>query len=96
MERGTISEQRNPDGSEHLADMELVRLAMPKRVFTLSQVKFTADRIGWLFKNRSLVGGLVFEEEPEVMRFFLGRLKPVGNWPEALLKQYRKDFGDSL
>ena len=35
MERGTLSEQRNPDGSEKLANMELVRLAMPRRVFTL-------------------------------------------------------------
>ena len=96
MERGTISEQRNPDGSEHLADMELVRLAMPKRVFTLSQVKFTADRIGWLYKNRNLIGGLEFEEEPKVMRFFLGRLKPVGKWTQDLINQYRKDFGDSL
>ena len=34
MERGTVSEDRNPDGSEHFADMELVRLAIPKRVFS--------------------------------------------------------------
>ena len=96
MERGTISEQRNPDGSEHLAAMELLRLALPKRVFTLSQIKYTADRAEWLFKNRNLIGGLEFEDEPAVMRFFLGRLKPVGDWPEALVKQFRKDFGDSL
>ncbi|MDR0313949.1 MAG: tryptophanase [Treponema sp.] len=96
MERGTLSEQRNEDGSERLAEMELVRLAFPKRVFTLSQVKYIADRITWLYKNRSLVGGLEFVEEPKVMRFFLGRLKAVGDWPEQLVKQFRKDFGDSL
>jgi len=96
MERGTISEQRNADGSECYANMELVRLAFPKRVFTLSQVKYTADRIAWLFQNRNLIGGLDFTEEPEVMRFFFGRLKPVGNWPEKLVQQFRKDFGDSL
>ena len=96
MERGTLSEQRNEDGSERLAEMELVRLAIPKRVFTLSQVKYTADRIAWLFMNRRLIGGLEFIEEPSVLRFFFGRLKPVGNWPEVLVKQFRKDFGDSL
>ncbi|MDR0321799.1 MAG: tryptophanase [Treponema sp.] len=96
MERGTLSEQRNDDGSERLADMELVRLAFPKRVFTLSQVKYTADRIAWLYKNRELIGGLEFVEEPKVMRFFLGRLKPVGNWPDKLVQQFRKDFGESL
>ena len=38
MERGTLSEQRDADGKEPLANMELVRLAMPRRVYTLSQV----------------------------------------------------------
>jgi Tryptophanase len=96
MERGTLSEQRNEDGSERLAEIELLRLAIPKRVFTLSQIKYTADRIAWLYKNRHLIGGLEFVEEPEVLRFFFGRLKSIGNWPELLVKQFRKDFGESL
>jgi len=96
MERGTLSEQRNEDGSERVAEMELLRLAIPKRVFTLSQIKYTADRISWLFNNRHLIGGLEFVEEPRVLRFFFGRLKAVGDWPEQLIRQFRKDFGDSL
>jgi tryptophanase len=96
MERGTMSEQRNKDGSERVAEMELVRLAVPKRVITLSQIKYTADRIAWLWDNRNLIGGLEFVEEPSVLRFFFGRLKPTGNWPEQLVKQFRKDFGESL
>jgi len=96
MERGTLSEQRNDDGSERAAGMELLRLAIPKRVFTLSQIKFTADRLTWLFNNRHLIGGLEFVEEPKVLRFFFGRLKPIGNWPEVLVEQFRKDFGESL
>jgi tryptophanase len=96
MERGTLSEQRNPDGSETLAHMELLRLAFPKRVFTLSQVKYVADRLTWLYENRELIGGLTFEEEPRVLRFFFGRLQPIGNWPDTLVKKFRADFGDSL
>ena len=96
MERGTLSEQRNEDGSERLAEMELLRLAIPKRVFTLSQIKYTADRLGWLFENRNLIGGLEFMEEPKVLRFFFGRLKPIGNWPDELVKRFRRDFGESL
>lgn len=96
MERGTLSEQRNPDGSEKLANMELVRLAMPRRVFTLSQVKFAVDRITWLHENRKTIEGLKFVEEPKILRFFFGRLKPVSNWQEKLVKQFKKDFGDSL
>ncbi|MDR3376152.1 MAG: tryptophanase [Ancalomicrobiaceae bacterium] len=96
MERGSLSEQRNPDGSEVYSNMELLRLAMPRRVFTLSQVKYAVDRIDWLYKNRSLVGGLVFVEEPEILRFFYGRLAPVGDWQEKLVAKFRADFGDSL
>jgi tryptophanase len=96
MERGTLSEKRNPDGSQPLAAMELVRLAFPTRVFTLSQIKYTADRLAWLHKNRELIGGLEFVEEPTVLRFFFGTLKPVGNWPEKLAEKYREDFGESL
>ena len=73
MERGTLSEQRNPDGSERLSEIELLRLALPRRVFTLSQVKYAIDRITWLYENRALIGGLKFIEEPPVLRFFFGQ-----------------------
>lgn len=96
MERGTISEQRNPDGSERYAEIELLRLALPRRVFTLSQVKYTIDRIAWMYENRALIGGLKFTEEPEVLRFFMGRLAPVSDWQEKLAAKFRADFGDSL
>jgi len=96
MERGTLSEKRLADGTQKFAEMELVRLAFPKRVYTFSQVKYTADRLAWLYQNRKLIGGLEFVEEPKVLRFFFGRLKPVGNWPERLAKKFREDFGESL
>jgi len=96
MERGTLSEQREPDGTEPIALMELVRFAMPRRVFTLSQVMYAVDRISWLYENRHLVGGLEWVEEPSSLRFFFGRLKPIGDWQEKLVAKFREDFGDSL
>jgi tryptophanase len=96
MERGTLSEQRAPDGTETLASMELVRLALPKRVFTLSQIKFVADRLAWLYAHRELVGGLIFEEEPATLRFFMGRLKPVGDWQKKLVEAFLKDMPSGL
>ena len=96
MERGTLSEERNPDGSEHFASCELVRLALPRRVFTLSQVRFIADRLAWLYENRELIGGLEFTEEPSVMRFFIGRLKAKGDWQEKLVAKFKEDFDESL
>lgn len=96
MERGTMSEQREDDGTEVFSNMELLRLAMPRRVFTLSQVKYAIDRIEWLYKNRKLIGGLKFVEEPKTLRFFFGRLDPTSNWQDELVKAFRKDFPDSL
>ena len=96
MERGTLSEEKNPDGSEHIASCELVRLALPRRVFTLSQIRFIADRLAWLYENRHLIGGLEFVEEPPVMRFFIGRLKAENDWQERLVAKFKEDFGESL
>lgn len=96
MERGTMSEQRDENGIEPLADMELVRLALPRRVFTLSQVEYTIDRIGWLYENRKLIEGLHFVEEPKNLRFFFGRLDTVSDWQPKLVEKFKADFGDSL
>ncbi len=96
MERGTMSEQRDADGTEPLSSMELLRLAVPRRVYTLSQIRYALDRIHWLYENRDLIGGLKFYEEPKVLRFFFGRLEPVSDWQERLVAKFKADFGDSL
>ncbi len=96
MERGTLSEQREPDGTERLASVELLRLALPRRVFTMSQVKYAVDRIAWLHANRRLVGGIRWVEEPSSLRFFFGRLEAIGDWQEKLAAKFREDFGESL
>ncbi|TCO09236.1 tryptophanase [Natronoflexus pectinivorans] len=96
MERGTISSVRLDNGEDLLADMELLRLAFPRRVFTLSQTKFLIDRLNWLYQNRELIGGLEFVEEPKVLRFFMGRLTATSDWPQKLVAKFKKDFGDSL
>ena len=45
---------------------------------------------------RDSVGGLRFIEEPEILRFFYGRLEPVGDWVQSLVAEFRNDLGDSL
>jgi tryptophanase len=86
MERGTMSSVRGQDGKDLLADMELVRLALPRRVFSLSQAKFAIDRIVWLYQHRQLIGGLRFSEEPKLLRFFTGKLAPINGWDETLME----------
>jgi len=96
MERGTISSVRDKNGDDILADVELLRLAFPRRVFTLSQTMFVVDRVKWLYENRELVGGLEWVEEPPLLRFFMGKLKAKGDWPQKLIAKFKADFGDSL
>lgn len=96
MERGTLSEDRDEDGNEVLSNMELLRLAVPRRVYTLSQLKYAIDRVCWLYENRELIGGLRFVEEPSTLRFFFGRLEATSDWPDQLVRKFREDFGDSL
>ena len=96
MERGTISSVRDENGEEILADVELLRLAFPRRVFTLSQSMYVLDRLEWLYDNRKLIGGLEFNYEPPVLRFFMGKLNETSDWPERLMAKFRRDFGNSL
>lgn len=96
MERGTLSSIRDEEGNDVPADAELLRLAVPRRVFTLSQIKYVIDRLVWLYENRKMIGGLRFTYEPRVLRFFMGELEPLDDWPYRLMLKFRKDFGESL
>jgi tyrosine phenol-lyase len=94
MERGTISMDRDADGQEVPSDMELCRLAVPRRVFSMSHMEYVVDRLAWLYEHRHLVGGLHFVEEPPVLRFFIGRLEPIGDWARKLADAFIADFGN--
>jgi len=93
MERGTISNDRDPDGNEVYADLELARLALPRRVYTMSHIEYVVDRLTWLYKHRDLIKGLKFVEEPKVLRFFFGRLAALDNWDAKLARSFESDFG---
>jgi tryptophanase len=95
MERGSVSMDRDAEGRDVPSDLELVRLAVPRRVFTMSHYQYAADRLQWLYHHRRLIGGLEFCEEPPVLRFFAGRLKPKGDWGAALAQAFENDFGQS-
>ena len=94
MERGTVSMDRDQDGKELVSDLELARLAVPRRVYSLSHIEYAADRLKWLYDHRTLVGGLKFVEEPPVLRFFFGRMEAIGDWGQKLMEAYKKDFGN--
>jgi len=93
MERGTISTDRDKDGKEVYADLELTRIALPRRVYTISHIEYIIDRLQWLYNNRELIKGLKFVSEPPVLRFFLGKLDALNNWGRKLGDAFKKDFG---
>jgi tryptophanase len=93
MERGTISMDRDKKGKEVYSDLELARLAVPRRVYTMSQIEYIVDRLNWLHQHKNLVKGLKFVEEPPVLRFFFGRLKALDNWSSKLVDAFKKSFG---
>ena len=95
MERGTISTDRDREGKEVYADLELTRIALPRRVYTVSHIEYIIDRLQWLYKNRELIKGLKFVSEPPVLRFFLGKLDALDNWSRKLCDAFKKDFGES-
>jgi tyrosine phenol-lyase len=95
MERGTVSTDRDAQGNDVLADLELARLAVPRRTYTLSHIEYAVDRIKWLYAHRDLIGGLKFVEEPPVLRFFFGRLAPTSDWGEKLAAAFKADFGEA-
>lgn len=95
MERGTISMDRDAQGNDVPSDLELCRMAVPRRVYTMSHIDYVVDRLSWLHKHRELVGGLEFYEEPPVLRFFTGKLKALNGWSTKLAQAFRADFGDN-
>ena len=78
MERGNVSAGRDPESGENRKPkLELVRLTIPRRVYTQSHLDYAAEGIINLYKNRDRIRGLRFVFEPEQLRFFQARFEPV-------------------
>jgi tryptophanase len=67
------------DGAGQLipAMMELVRLAIPRRVYTQSHIDYVAEMIIQVFKDRSLIKGLAITYESPTLRHFTAKLKEI-------------------
>jgi tyrosine phenol-lyase len=76
MERGNVSKGRNPEtGENYRPPLELVRLTIPRRVYTNDHMKEVADGIVRLYERRDEISGLRFVYEPERLRFFQARFE---------------------
>jgi len=78
MERGAVSAGRHPETGENIIPkLELVRLTLPRRVYTQAHMDVTVEAIVSLFEHPERITGLRFDYEPEHLRFFQSRFKPV-------------------
>jgi tyrosine phenol-lyase len=75
MERGIVSGQH---GDEPYDGLELVRLTIPRRVYTEEHLRYVADVVVRVLRQRELVPGLRMTYEPDALRFFQARFEPLG------------------
>lgn len=67
--------QRDPDSGEmHFPELELVRLAVPRRVYTQTHINYVVETIERVFARRETIRGLRIVEEPPFLRHFSARL----------------------
>ena len=78
MERGAVSCGRDPDTGQNIfPSLELVRLTIPRRVYTQAHMDVTAESVVELYENADRVVGVRFTYEPKMLRFFQSRFEPV-------------------
>lgn len=78
MERGAVSAGRDKQTGKHLFPaLELVRLTIPRRVYTQAHMDVTAESVVSLYEDRQSIVGLRFTHEPKYLRFFQARFEPV-------------------
>jgi len=78
MERGIVSAGRDPQAGEHRHPaLELVRLTIPRRVYTQAHMDVTAEAVDAVYARHSAVRGLRMTYEPTYLRFFKARFEPI-------------------
>jgi tyrosine phenol-lyase len=78
MERGIVSAGRDAaTGENHHPKLELVRLTIPRRVYTQAHMDVVAESVASTYERREEIGGLRFTYEPETLRFFQARFEPI-------------------
>ena len=77
MERGIVSAGRNKDTGDHYyPKLELVRLTIPRRVYTQAHMDVVAESVAAVHDDRAKIRGLTMVYEPKYLRFFQARFEP--------------------
>ena len=81
-EIGSVMFGRQPDGSEKPAQMELVRLAIPRRVYTQSHIDYVIECIEDVNRRKEQLGGYEITQEPPQLRHFTAHFAPLDDLPD--------------
>ena len=76
-EIGTVMFGRQPDGSERPAAMDLVRLAIPRRVYTQSHADYLVESILEVAASKASLPGYRITWEPNALRHFTAHFEPL-------------------
>jgi tryptophanase len=76
-EIGTVMFGMHPDGTEAPAAMELVRLAIPRRVYTQSHIDYVIEVVRAVASNSGELRGYRIAEQPAQLRHFTARFEPI-------------------
>jgi tryptophanase len=76
-EIGTVMFGLHPDGTETPAAMELVRLAIPRRVYTQSHIDYVVEVVLWVAAHAADLRGMRIVEQPPMLRHFTARFEPL-------------------
>ena len=79
MERGIVSGQH---GHERYDGLELVRVTLPRRVYTAEHLAYVAETIASVHERADEVPGLELVHEPKYLRFFQARFGPLAPFPD--------------
>jgi tyrosine phenol-lyase len=78
MERGAVSSGRDPKtGEERFPSLELVRLTLPRRVYTQAHMDVVAESVLAVYERRAQARGLKMVYEPKYLRFFQARFERI-------------------
>ncbi len=84
MERGIVSAGRDAaTGDHHYPKLELVRLTIPRRVYTQAHLDVVAETVADLYQRRESIPGLRMTHEPRYLRFFQCRFAPLATGAAA-------------
>jgi tryptophanase len=94
-EIGTVMFGLQADGTEQAAPMDLVRLAIPRRVYTQSHIDYVIEALTEINTNKASLSGYRISWQPKQLRHFSARFEPITQ-AESRKAAFKKAFVEEV